>query len=57
MFELLTVEAAVHADRRSAYLALLAHPLGPQADQIQMVLDDMLQTHKAYLQQFFNNAS
>ncbi|MBI9050493.1 MAG: 6-phospho-beta-glucosidase [Anaerolineaceae bacterium] len=57
MFELLTVEAAVHADRRSAYLALLAHPLGPQADQIQIVLDDLLNTHQAYLPQFFNNAS
>ena len=53
MYEQLTVEAAVHGDRRSAALALLAHPLGPQADQVQAVLEDMLQTHMTYLPQFF----
>jgi 6-phospho-beta-glucosidase len=52
-FESLTVEAAVHGDRKAAYLALLAHPLGPKADQVQSVLDDMLETHRAYLPQFF----
>ena len=31
-YELLTVEAAVHGDRKAAYQALLAHPLGPKAD-------------------------
>lgn len=51
-YELLTVEAAVHGDRKAAYQALLAHPLGPKADQVQAVLDDMLETHKAYLPQF-----
>jgi len=51
-YELLTVEAAVHGDRKAAYQALLAHPLGPAADQIQAVLDDMLETHKTYLPQF-----
>jgi 6-phospho-beta-glucosidase len=51
-YELLTVEAAVHGDRDAAYQALLAHPLGPPADRIQMVLDDMLETHQAYLPQF-----
>jgi 6-phospho-beta-glucosidase len=51
-FELLTIEAAVHGDRQAAYQALLAHPLGPQADQIQAVLDDMLATQRAYLPQF-----
>ena len=55
MYELLTVEAAVHGDRKKAYQALLAHPLGPQADQIQSVLDDMLQINKTYLPQFFND--
>ena len=34
-YELLTVEAAVHGDRRAAYQALLAHPLGPAADQVE----------------------
>jgi len=51
-YELLTVEAAVHGDREAAYQALLAHPLGPKADQIQAVLDDLLETNKAYLPQF-----
>lgn len=52
-YELLTVEAAVHGDRNAAYQALLAHPLGPAADQVQAVLDDLLSTHKAYLPQFW----
>ncbi len=53
MYELLTVEAAVHGDRNAAYQALLVHPLGPKGDQVQAVLDDMLETNKAYLPQFF----
>ena len=52
MYELLTVEAAVRGDCRAAYEALLAHPLGPSADQVQVVLNDMLETNKAYLPQF-----
>jgi Alpha-galactosidases/6-phospho-beta-glucosidases, family 4 of glycosyl hydrolases len=52
-YELLTVEAAVHGDREAAYQALLTHPLGPKADQVQAVLDDMLETNKVYLPQFF----
>jgi 6-phospho-beta-glucosidase len=51
-YELLTVEAAVHGDRRAAYQALLAHPLGPASDQVPAVLDDMLATHRAFLPQF-----
>jgi 6-phospho-beta-glucosidase len=54
MYELLTVEAAVHGDRNAAYQALLAHPLGPQADNVQEVLDDMLETNKEWLPQFFD---
>jgi 6-phospho-beta-glucosidase len=53
MYELLTVEAAVHGDRNAAYQALLTHPLGPKADRVQEVLDDMLETNKAWLPQFF----
>jgi 6-phospho-beta-glucosidase len=53
-YELLTVEAAVHGDRKSAYQALLAHPLGPSADKAQAVLDDLLETHRPYLPQFWN---
>jgi 6-phospho-beta-glucosidase len=53
MYELLTVEAAVHGDRNAAYQALLAHPLGPKADKVQEVLDDLLGTNKEWLPQFF----
>lgn len=52
-YELLTVEAAVHGDRDAAYQALLANPIGPKADKIQAVLDDMLETHKEHLPQFW----
>jgi 6-phospho-beta-glucosidase len=52
MYELLTVEAAVHGDRDAAYQALLVHPLGPVADQVQAVLDDVLETHRDHLPQF-----
>jgi 6-phospho-beta-glucosidase len=52
MYELLTVEAAVHGDYNAAYQALLAHPLGPQADQVQTVLDDLLDTNRIWLPQF-----
>ncbi len=52
-YELLTVEAAVHGDRQAAYQALLAHPLGPSADRVQAVLDDLLKTNRPYLPQFF----
>ena len=53
-YELLTVEAAVHGDRRAAYQALLANPLGPAADQVKIVLDDLLETNRAYLPQFWS---
>lgn len=52
MYELLTVEAAVHGNRDAAYQALLTHPLGPSADRVQVVLDDMLATNRTYLPQF-----
>lgn len=54
MYELLTVEAAVHGDRKAAYEAMLVHPLGPDLSQVQVVLDDLLETHKAYLPQFWS---
>jgi 6-phospho-beta-glucosidase len=53
MYELLTVEAAVHGDRNAMYQALLTHPLGPSADKVQEVLEDMLETNKQWLPQFF----
>ncbi len=52
-YELLTVEAAVHGDRDAAYQALLVNPIGPKGDKVQAVLDDMLETHREYLPQFW----
>ena len=52
-YEILTAKAAVDGDRTSAYRALLAHPLGPSADKIDVVLNDMLETNRSYLPQFF----
>jgi 6-phospho-beta-glucosidase len=51
-YELLTVEAAVHGDRNALYQALLAHPLGPAAEQIPTVLDDLLETNRRFLPRF-----
>ena len=50
--DVVLVEAAVRGDRDAAYQALLTHPLGPPADKVQAVLDDLLETNKAYLPQF-----
>lgn len=55
-YELLTVEAAVKGDREAAFQAILVHPLGPTADQVQAVLDDLLETHRPYLPQFWQDA-
>jgi 6-phospho-beta-glucosidase len=51
-YELLTVEAAVRGDRKALYQALLAHPLGPEADEIPAVMEDLLATNAAWLPQF-----
>jgi 6-phospho-beta-glucosidase len=48
-YEMLTVDAAVNGDRIAAYQALLVHPLGPQANRVQTVLDDMLETNRHHL--------
>lgn len=56
-YELLTVEAAVHGNREAAYQALLAHPLGPAADQVATVLNEMLEIHRLYLPQFWDTAT
>ena len=52
-YEVLTVEAAVHGNRQAAYQALLAHPLGPPADRVGAFLDDLLETNRGYLPQFW----
>lgn len=54
-FELHTIEAAVHGDRQAAFQALLAHPLGPEVDQIAIVLEDLLRTHRRYLPGFWED--
>jgi 6-phospho-beta-glucosidase len=53
MYEILTVQAAVYGDKKAAYQALLAHPLGPSADRAQEVLDDLLATNRQWLPLFF----
>ncbi|MDY6846143.1 MAG: 6-phospho-beta-glucosidase [Chloroflexota bacterium] len=52
-YEILTAKAAVEGDRDAAYKALLVHPLGPAADKITMVLNDMLEINQQYLPKFF----
>jgi 6-phospho-beta-glucosidase len=52
-YELLTVEAAVHGDRDAAFQALLANPLGPEVEQAQALLDEMLEINRPYLPQFW----
>ncbi|MCJ7624039.1 MAG: 6-phospho-beta-glucosidase [Anaerolineaceae bacterium] len=51
-YEILAVEAAVNGNRKAAFKALLAHPLGPPADKVKDVLDDLLETNKKYLPRF-----
>jgi len=41
------------SEQAAAYQALLTHPLGPSADKVSVVLDDLLTTHKQYLPQFW----
>jgi 6-phospho-beta-glucosidase len=52
-YELLTADAAILGDRDAAYKALLVHPLGPPADKVQAVLDDLLETNRNYLPAFW----
>jgi 6-phospho-beta-glucosidase len=52
-YEILTAKAAVEGDRNAAYQALLTHPLGPDADKINQVLEDMLEINRPYLPNFF----
>jgi 6-phospho-beta-glucosidase len=54
-YEMLTARAAVSGDRSLLYQALLAHPLGPEGDQVEAVMEDLLQTNKKYLSNFFKS--
>lgn len=51
-YEMLAARAAVTGDREAALLALIANPIGPDADRAEAVLEDLIQTHAAYLPQF-----
>ena len=53
-YELLTVEAAVTGSYDAAYQALLANPLGPSADKVETVLNDLLEVNRHYLPRFFS---
>ena len=54
-YEILTARAAVSGDRNILYQALLAHPLGPEMDDVEKVMEDLLNTHKKYLPNFFKS--
>ena len=54
-YEILTARAAVSGDRGLLYQALLANPLGPEMDQVEVVMEDLLNTHKKYLPNFFRS--
>lgn len=52
-YESLAVEAAVEGSRRKAKQALLAHPLVHEYSIIAPLLNDLLESNKQYLPQFF----
>jgi len=52
-FEILAVEAAVTGDYDKALLAMVINPLVHSDKVAKTILDEMLQTHKNYLPQFF----
>jgi 6-phospho-beta-glucosidase len=54
-YEILTSRAAVTGDRSLLYQAMLANPLGPDVDQIETVMEDLLNTHRKYLPNFFKD--
>jgi 6-phospho-beta-glucosidase len=51
-YEQLTVEAAVHGSRDAALLALANHPLVPNVDVAEKLLDRLIEENLAYLPQF-----
>jgi len=54
-YEILTAQAAVSGDRGLLYQAILSHPLGPDADEIDELIDDLLMTNRQYLPQFWKD--
>lgn len=51
-YERLTVDAALTGDLRAARLALLTHPLCPDAAGVPALLDDLLSTNRQFLPAF-----
>jgi len=54
-YEILTAQAAVSGDRGLLYQAILSHPLGPDAYEIDELIDDLLMTNRQYLPQFWKD--
>jgi len=54
-YEELTIEAAVAGDRRTAFLALLAHPLVPGANVARDLLADILEANREHLPAFHSD--
>jgi 6-phospho-beta-glucosidase len=48
----LTVEAGAKGDRRAAILALSAHPLVRQVEELEKLVDEILAENKDFLPQF-----
>lgn len=51
-YELLTAEAAMRGDRALALQALVANPLGPDADQAPALFDELLRVNRGLLPRF-----
>ena len=51
-FERYAIEAATTGDHRAARLALVTHPLCPDAASAARLLDDLLATNRAWLPAF-----
>lgn len=52
-FEAAGAEAAVNGDRKKVLLALMINPLVMSQKTAEVVMDEMMEAHKAYLPQFF----
>jgi len=55
-FERVACEAAVTGDYRTALVAMTINPLVPSDTIAKQILDEMLEAHKPYLPQFFQEA-
>lgn len=53
-FERVAIDAAISGDYDSALLAMTINPLVPSDRVAKLILDEMLEAHKAFLPQFFD---